>query len=506
MLTFASIGKRFPGTTALRDISFEIVPGEIHALVGENGAGKSTLMNIVSGVYTDYDGQLLLNGEPVRFSGPRDAQDHGIATIHQELNLIPQLTVAENIMLGREVTVGPGLIRSRPMLDATRELLTALGIPISPNRRVGTLRIAEQQLVEIAKALSLQANILILDEPTSALSDTEINNLFHILLTLKAQGMTMIYISHKFGEIFRLADRVTVLRDGQFVSTVPVVETSERHLINLMVGRPLQDLFPKTSAPGDDDVLVIDGLSFQPNDDADRRSLHDITFSLKHGEILGLAGLMGSGRTELLEAIYGEKTHGRSTGRRVLGGKPLPTSGPRGSIARGITFVPEDRKREGLFMNLNISSNLLISAMKSISTTGVIRLLRERRMASRFVSELQVRTSGLGRLVSTLSGGNQQKVVIGKCLATAPQVLLLDEPTRGVDVGAKAEIYHLMNDISRTGAGIIMASSELPELLAMCDRILVLHEGRMAALLSRGEATQEHIMAAATGHAMDDAA
>jgi ribose transport system ATP-binding protein len=499
MLRFESVSKRFSGTQALSDISFEVERGEIHALVGENGAGKSTLMKILSGVHTDFEGSISLDGQPLRFSGTRDAQEAGISIIHQELQLVPELTVAENIFLGREPRRAFGMIDTGKMVASAGELLGQLGLRINPNRKVGSLRIGDQQLTEVAKALSLNTQLLILDEPTSALSQTEIERLFSVMADLRARGVTMIYISHKFDEIFRLADRITVLRDGRYISTVPRSETSESRIIQAMVGRELSEFFPKDTTPQDAEILRIEHLSFAPGGDSEQRSLHDISFSLRHGEILGVAGLMGSGRTELLETIFGSNPRHQVSGSVTIEGRPVHISSPQDALAYGIALVTEDRKGKSLVLPLAVTENLTLSSLARFCNAGVVRHRRERAAVSEMVRSLRIKTPGLSAPIESLSGGNQQKVVLGKCLLSTPRILLLDEPTRGIDVGAKAEIYALMSQFAVQGMAIIMASSELPELLAMCDRILVLHDGRLAATIDQREANQVNIMEAATG-------
>jgi len=506
MLQFQSVSKRFPGTQALTDISFDVERGEIHALVGENGAGKSTLMKILSGVHTEYEGNLVLDGQKLAFPSPRDAQNMGISIIHQELNLIPELTVAENIFLGREPRNSFGLIAQRQMTRNARVLLEPLGLRIHPNRKVSSLRVGEQQLTEIAKALSLQTQILILDEPTSALSQTEIDHLFSVIADLKRSGVTMIYISHKFDEIFRLADRITVLRDGHYIMTTPTDETSEPKVIRAMVGRELSDLFPKVQIPTGSEVFRMDHLDFTPAQDSEKRSLHDISFSLHQGEILGVAGLMGAGRTELLEAIFGAHPAHELSGTMSMQGKSVDFHSPHDALEHGIALVSEDRKTQSLILGMPLSQNLTMSALRRFCQLGFIVGKRERSAVREAISSLRIKTPGPEKLIDTLSGGNQQKAVIGKCLLTNPRILLLDEPTRGIDVGAKAEIYSLMSDITQQGTSIIMASSELPELLAMCDRIMVLHDGRLVTILNQDEADQITIMEAATGHSQASAA
>lgn len=499
MLSLKSVSKSFTGVQALDNVSFDVERGEIHALVGENGAGKSTLMNILSGVHTDYEGEVLLRGERLHLSGPHDAQRHGIAIIHQELNLIRELTVAENIYLGREPRQSIGLLSTRALRHDSAELLARLKLDISPNQQVSSLRIGEQQLVEVAKALSLDAQILILDEPTSALSTTEIDHLFSVIATLKQHGVTMIYISHKFDEIFALADRITVLRDGQHVATVSAEGTTEAEIIRLMVGRELADLFPKTNDGLGQEVMRVERLGFSPPPESLKRSLQDISFSLRRGEILGVAGLMGSGRTELLEALYGVHPTNSRSGRVTINGRAHALRSPENAIGTGLALVTEDRKSQSLIPMLPVGQNITLASLRRLSRFGVLRPGRERAAIADQVDSLRIKTPGANIAVEKLSGGNQQKVAIAKCLLTEPDILLVDEPTRGIDVGAKAEIYTLLNQLVQQGTSIILASSELPELLAMCNRILVLHEGRLAAIFEHGEANQVNIMAAATG-------
>jgi len=463
-------------------------------------------MKILSGVHTDFEGTITLDGQPLRFSGTRDAQEAGISIIHQELQLVPELSVAENIFLGREPRRAFGMINTPAMIRSARELLDQLGLRINPNRKVGSLRVGEQQLTEVAKALSLNTQLLILDEPTSALSQTEIERLFEVISGLRNRGVTMIYISHKFDEIFRLADRITVLRDGRYITTVLREESTESAIIQAMVGRELSEFFPKDTTPQKATMMRVEHLSFSPDASTDERSLHDISFTLRRGEILGVAGLMGSGRTELLETIFGSHPPSQVTGSITLAGRAIHIASPRDALAHGIALVTEDRKSKSLVLPLTVTENLPLSALSKFCEAGVVRFRRERAAGASMVESLRIKTPGLAAPIENLSGGNQQKVVIGKCLLSTPGVLLLDEPTRGIDVGAKAEIYALMSQFASNGMSIIMASSELPELLAMCDRILVLHDGRLAATLDQHEANQVNIMEAATGRSSVTAA
>lgn len=498
MLEIRSVSKSFPGVQALRNVSFNVQTGEIHALVGENGAGKSTLMKILSGVYTDYEGEIVLDGVPLSLRSPHDAQRHGIAIIHQELNLVPELTVAENIFLGRELHTRLGGIDSKRMAQETTDLLRRFNLSIPPQRPVKWLRVGEQQLAEVAKALALHAQLLILDEPTSALSEAEIEHLFAVIAGLQREGVTMIYISHKLDEIFRIADRVTVLRDGECIGTRLVSETQPGELIRMMVGRPLTDLFPKEEAATGDEVLRVEKLSLASDLRQGSRALRDISFSLRRGEIVGVAGLMGAGRTELLETLYGVYPPSRVSGRIFVDGREQHFASPADAIAAGLAFVTEDRKNQSLILKLPVAENMTLAALHRFLSGGFIRLRAEAAAVGRSIQQLHIKTPSSAAGVDTLSGGNQQKVALAKCLLTEPRIFLLDEPTRGIDVGAKAEIYTLVSRLAHDGAAVLMASSELPEILAMCDRVLVLCEGELTGEFARAEATQERIMEAAT--------
>ena len=500
MLEIRSVSKSFSGVRVLSDVSFTVARGEVHALMGENGAGKSTLMNILSGAYADYNGALLLDGKPLAMRNPRDAQKLGIAIVHQELNLVPELTVAENIFLGREPRTALGLLDCRKLREDTIALLRTLQATLPMDRPVRELRIGEQQLVEIAKALTPDLRLLILDEPTSALSDTEIAHLFTVIATLKKRGVTMIYISHKLDEIFAIADRVTVLRDGRYIATQAASETNADALIRMMVGRTLEDLAHKEVTMLADDALRVEGLSLRTVS-GHGRALQDISFRLRRGEIVGVAGLMGAGRTEMLEALFGACEPSRVSGRITVGGLDGRFSSPAQAISAGMAFVTEDRKNQSLVMSLSVRSNITLASLRQFSKGGLIDRASEADAARQSIATLRIKTPREDALVGTLSGGNQQKVVLAKCLLTQPRVLLLDEPTRGIDVGAKAEIYALISRLAAQGTAILMASSEMPELLALCDRIMVLREGRLTADLPRAKATQERIMEAATEHA-----
>jgi ribose transport system ATP-binding protein len=498
MLEIKSVSKSFPGVQALNQVSFDVQQAEAHALVGENGAGKSTLMKILSGVYTDYEGEIILEGQRLVLRNPRDAQKHGIAIIHQELNLVPELTVAENVFLGIERRSRLGGLDTRAMDQECRQLLRRFNLDVPPNRPVKWLRVGEQQLVEVAKALALNARLFILDEPTSALSEAEIERLFAVIASLKAEGVTMIYISHKLEEIFRIADSVTVLRDGEHIGTCPIKDTNQGELIRMMVGRTLTELFPKEPVPLGEEILKVEGLNLAPDRQRNTRSLRDVSFTLHRGEILGLAGLMGAGRTELLETLFGVYPASRVSGQIVLCGRVQHNHSPEEAIAAGFALVTEDRKLKSLITGMSVTENVTLAALKRFLRLGFIQMRAETAAVQHSIQDLHIKTPSRFAMVDNLSGGNQQKVVLAKGLLNTPMVLLLDEPTRGIDVGAKAEIYALISQLALNGAAILMASSELPEILAMCDRVLVLCEGRLTGEFTRGEATQERIMEAAT--------
>jgi ribose transport system ATP-binding protein len=462
--------------------------------MGENGAGKSTFMKILSGVHTDYEGTIRVEGEEMRFAGVRDAERAGIAIIHQELNLVPQLSVAENIFLGREPLIGGILVDGRRMRRAARDLLARLGISLDPDMRVARLRVGEQQLVEIAKALSLKARILIMDEPTSALSNAECETLFKVVRQLASDGVGIIYISHRIDEVIELADEVTVLRDGRKVLSAPIGGVTREDMIAAMVGRELGgEQRPPSSAIGEA-VLAVDDLSLDvPGATGWRRVVRDVSFELRRGEILGLGGLLGSGRSETLEALFGVE-RGLRQGRILIDGEAVDIASPVDAVRHGIALVTEDRKARGLHLSSSIRANIALPSLGAMSRFGFRAFAREAALARDMVSQLSVRCSGIEQEVVTLSGGNQQKIVIGKWLATKPRILLLDEPTRGIDVGAKREIHELIFALAAGGLAVIVVSSEMPELLFLSDRILVMSQGRPAGILQRSEATQEAIM------------
>lgn len=495
-LRMEEITKHFGGVHALEGVTFEAVGGEVHAICGENGAGKSTLMKILAGAITEYEGRIVVEGEEVRFGGPRDAEEVGIRIIHQELNLVPDLTVAANMFLGRERR-WLGMLDDAVMEREARRMFERLGAPIGPRARVGELRIGDQQMVEIAKALMFRASILVMDEPTSALSDAEVARLFRVIDDLRADGVTVLYISHKMNEVFTLADRVTVLRDGRFVASASREETEPGQVVRWMVGREIAALEIDHEAKAGETVLEVAGLSLPSPPDSGRPALREVGFDLHAGEILGVAGLLGAGRTELLEALFGASPL-PPTGRVVLEGKPSRFRSPDEAIGAGVALVTEDRKNLGLFAELSVRENITMAHLNALARLGIIHPAAEREAVEGSIGRLGIKTAGGDAAITSLSGGNQQKCIIARWLLANPKVLLLDEPTRGIDVGAKAEIYALMKRLAGDGMAIMMTSSELPELLAVCDRILVLCEGRLTAVLPRSEATEETIMDAAT--------
>ena len=497
ILEMRAIVKEFSGVRALDGVSLGVAQGEIHGLVGENGAGKSTLMKVLSGVYPhrSFEGEILLNGEPCRFRGIRESEVAGIAIIHQELALVNQLSVSENILLGQEIA-GFGMIDREQSLAETMRLLKLVGLAVAPDTPVRNLGVGQQQQVAIAKALSKQARILILDEPTAALSDDEADILLRLLQELKLRGVTCIYISHRLREVLEIADRITVLRDGRSIATVESKGMTEAALVSLMVGRELSQVYPRTDRTPGEAVLALTGWSASSPDSS--RSLNNICLTLRKGEILGLAGLVGAGRTELVMSLFG--AWGRVTGGSlVLNGRELTARIPEAVIKAGISLASEDRKRYGLVLDQSIRSNITLPNLVQVAHSGVIDQQQEQAAAENYRQKLAVRCASLEQPVGSLSGGNQQKVVLAKWMMTGPKVLILDEPTRGIDVGAKAEIYQLINRMVDDGIAVLVISSELPELLGLCDRIAVMHEGRITGELSRAEASQEKIMLLATG-------
>lgn len=496
ILALTGVGKQFPGVVALDDVSFDLRPGEVHVLVGENGAGKSTLVKLLSGIYQPDSGQITYDGRPVTIPGPSDAQHMGISTVHQELNLVPDLDIGRNIMLGREPMLVPGVIDYRRLYRIAAEPLAALGLPLDPRRRVRTLGIALQQAVEIAKALVANARVLILDEPTAAITAEESEQLFAIVRQLRARGTAIIFISHHLEEAFEIGDRVTVLRDGRLVRTMPLAETNQAEIIRLMVGRELTRQFPARDVTAGEVALRVRNVSRAG-------VLHDISFEVRRGEVLGLAGLVGAGRTEVARAIFGIDRIDQ--GEIEVHGRPVRIADARDAVREGIALLPEDRKGQGLVLLMSVSDNVVLAAPGRIpGPGGLVPPSGRAAIAERFVNELRIRTPSVRQRVRLLSGGNQQKVVLSKWLLTEADVFIFDEPTRGIDVGAKVEVYRLMNGLLERGAAIIMISSELPEVLGMSDRILVMRGGRVVAEFPGKGATQEMIMQYAAAGSSED--
>lgn len=493
ILSIHNISKYFPGVKALDKVSFDVARGDIHALVGENGAGKSTLINILSGVYKASDGKFMFNGKEVFISSPLEAQQLGISVVHQELKLVNTLSVAENIFLGR-----PQMSKSMNLLNLVDwrkqrrkavELLERLKINMDPDAIVGKLSVAQKQIVEICKALSYDTDLIIMDEPSATLTDNELEVLFRILKMLKEKGVTIVYISHRLEEIFELADKVTVLRDGQHIVTRNVGEVDKKYLISMMVGREIGNEYPKQEVEIGDTLLEVKNINR-------KNMLHNINFKLRKGEILGIGGLVGSGRTELARVIFGADKN--ATGDIIIKGRKVEIKSVADAISQKIGLVPEDRKEQGLVLGMKVKENISLVGIDKIRTGSILDLKKEKQLARDFIGKLRIVTPDEEREVKNLSGGNQQKVVLAKWLAVDSDILIFDEPTRGIDVGAKAEIYKLLENLVEQGKGVIMISSELPEIIGMCDRILVMHDGRITGEVSRENATQEVIMDYAT--------
>jgi ABC-type sugar transport system ATPase subunit len=486
-----SISKRFGATQALNNVDLDLAPKEVHAVIGENGAGKSTLMRVLAGSFSEYEGSITLGGLQVSLTSPAIARRLGVSLVHQELSLLPELSVGENILLGREPRARiPGFISPRNINAIAAERLCACGVAIEPHVKVGRLSLAQRQLVEIVKGVASFPRVLILDEPTSSLTVRETEDLFRIIRGLVGRGAAIVYISHKLDEVFTIADRITVLRDGVRISSGPVEEWSESQLIRAMVGRDLATLFPRTPRPPGPARLTVNNLT-------KASVFHDVTFTLHAGEILGLYGIIGAGRTNIAEALFGLAP--AEAGSIFVNGTPVSIRSPSQAIAVGIGMSPEDRRRQGLTPMLSVRSNVSISALRPISTAGFVRQRAERRKVSEYLKQLTVRAASQQQEVSALSGGNQQKVVISRSLMPEPQILILDEPTRGIDVVAKAEVHASIDRLVQQGMAVILISSELPEILGMSDRVLVMREGTVVGEFNRSEATEEKLVALATG-------
>jgi len=485
LLEVSGVQKIFPGVVALDNVQFKLRPGTVHALMGENGAGKSTLMKIIAGVYTPDGGELRVRGKPMKLHGPLDALNNGIAMIHQELNLMAPMTIAENIWIGREPRrlgfVDHGELRRR-----TQALFDKLKIELDPEAKVGTLSIANRQMVEIAKAVSFESDVLIMDEPTSALTDHEVNHLFRIIRDLKSQGKGIVYITHKMNELFEIADEVSVFRDGKYIDTKLSTEVTRDQIIQMMVGREITQMFPKETVPIGDVVLKVEGLAVDG-------IFRDISFEVRAGEIFGLAGLVGSGRSNVAEAVFGVVP--ATAGQITIKGQPVTIDSPKTAMRHGMAFLTEDRKETGCFLILDVLSNMDTAVLSQRYVKGgFVQQAELERDCKAMANALRIKTPTLNETIQNLSGGNQQKALIGRWLLTKPKILILDEPTRGIDVGAKAEIHRLVSKLAGEGVAVIMISSELPEVLGMSDRVMVMHEGRMTGIVDRADADQVTIM------------
>lgn len=491
-IAMRGIVKSYPGVKALRGVDLVVQPGQVMGLVGENGAGKSTLLKVLAGAVLADEGTIDVDGETVSFRNPRDSQRAGIAVIYQELMLAEHLSIAENVYAGREPASRWGTVDFRTMRRNTAELLAELGIKASPTDEVGRLNVARRQMVEIAKALSMDARLIVMDEPTSSLTEDEVETLLDLVRGLRARGVSVVYVSHRMREIFAVADAITVMRDGALIGVKRVDEVTPDQVVNMMVGRDLLDVYGVRSSPrpAGTPVLEVRNLQAGPR-------VQDVSFSVAAGEIVGMAGLIGAGRSETALAVFGE---GRVTSGSVfMDGKAIQRRNAREAIAAGIAYVPEDRKQQGLFLGLPIRSNISSACLDDMCTNGVVSTRKDRALAHRMSKDLQVKAASSEVSVGTLSGGNQQKVVLARWLARQPRVLILDEPTRGVDIGAKAEIYRLIRTIAADGVAVLMISSELPEVLGLADRVLVMREGRLVGEFGYGEADEQQVMALATG-------
>ncbi|MDM5333468.1 sugar ABC transporter ATP-binding protein [Ureibacillus composti] len=491
MIEMSGISKAFSGNVVLDKVEFKLADGEIHALMGENGAGKSTMMKILSGIYTKDSGNIKVDGQLVNFKSPKDAEKLGIHVIHQELNILPDLTVVQNLFLGKEKTYGKtGILKNREMEKEAAELLSKLGFNINPKKRAGDLSVGQQQIIEIAKAIASEAKYIVMDEPTAALTDREIETLFKTVRELKEKGISFVYISHRMEEIFAICDRITILRDGQYIGVRNIPVTTFDEIVEMMVGRELGERFPTRQCEIGVTKLEVRNLSVNG-------LFENISFTVKKGEVLGVAGLMGAGRTEVAQTIFGYRK--ASNGEVFIDGKKVSIKSPIDAMKYGIGFVTEDRKTQGLVLDFSIQENIALANLEKCSSSGVINKSKQQSMVTKYIEELKIRTSGPEQSAKSLSGGNQQKVVIAKWLGTEPEILILDEPTRGVDIGAKKEIYHIINKLAESGVAILMISSELPEVIGVADRVIVMQEGKLTGEVMKKEMTQEIIMHYATG-------
>ena len=490
MIQMNGISKSFSGNQVLNDVSFELANGEIHALMGENGAGKSTLMKILSGIHHKDSGHIRVDGEEQTFKTIKDSERCGIHVIHQELNILPDLSVAENLFLGKELTYGFGIMKRAEMRRQAHDLLCKLGLDIDPKTRAGDLSVGKQQLVEIAKAIASDAKYIVMDEPTAALTDREIQTLFETVRELKNKGISFVYISHRMEEIFAICDRITILRDGQYAGVRDIPKTSFDEIVAMMVGRELGERFPERQHCIGDTKLSVDNLCAN-------HVFENVSFELRKGEVLVLAGLMGAGRTEVAQTLFGARK--ANSGSIAIDGQAVKIHNPIQAMQHKIGFVTEDRKTEGLLLDFSIQDNIMLTNFNKTCRMGITQPASENQFVQKFIDQLAIRTTDAHLPVKSLSGGNQQKVVLAKWLGTEPDILILDEPTRGVDIGAKKEIYTIINQLAEAGVAILMISSELPEVIGMADRVLVMHEGRITGEVNKSNMTQENIMHYATG-------
>ena len=492
LIAMEGIDKSFPGVHALDGCRFELLAGEVHALVGENGAGKSTLMKVLAGIYERDGGRIEVNGKETEIHNPRAAQALGISMIHQELNLMSHLTVAQNVYIGREPRAGGFWLDDKKLNDDTQALFDHMNLVLDPRMKVADLSVAKQQMVEIAKALSFNSKVLIMDEPTAALTETEIDELFRLIRQLQATGVGVVYISHRLEELQRISDRITVMRDGRYIDTVRTADATIERIISMMVGRTIYESAPEIADDEESQPIVLEVRNLNRG-----KSIQDVNFTLRRGEILGFAGLMGAGRTEVARAIFGADAV--ESGEIFVKGKKVRIHSPNDAVAHGIGYLSEDRKRYGLALGMDVESNVVLASLKEfLNAIGFVQFGKTRTTATKYVDALQIKTPSLQQTIRNLSGGNQQKVVIGKWLSADTDILIFDEPTRGIDVGAKSEIYRLLNELTHQGKSVIMISSELPEILRMSHRIAVMCEGRITGILTAAEATQEKIMVLAT--------
>lgn len=489
-IVMKDINKSFGTNQVLRNAGFELKDGEVHALMGENGAGKSTLMKILTGVYTRDSGTVIVDGKEVTYKTPQEAEKAGIVFIYQELNVLYDMTVVENLFMCKEQTKALGICDKKSMIAQAQELMDKMGVSIPVNAVMSDLSVGQQQMVEICKALMVDAKVIIMDEPTAALTQNETEILFHVINSLRKKGVSIVYISHRMEEIFELCDRITVLRDGSYIGTKRIKDTDMDDIVQMMIGREIGERFPKRTAKIGEEVLKVEDLS-------SGKAFHNVNFSVHAGEVLGVSGLMGAGRTEIMETIFGNRH--KTGGKIFINGKEIKIKNPRHAIQAGIGFVTEDRKTEGLLLEKSIAENIDIANLRKISKNGVLNKKKEASIVKRGIEEFRIRCTGPSHECNNLSGGNQQKVVLAKWIFTDPKVLILDEPTRGVDIGAKKEIYDVINKLAANGVAIILVSSELPEVLGMSDRIMVIREGEVKGILNCSEADQAKIMTLATG-------